>query len=86
MYDQVALVGENGPERVALPGGSKVYTSGTGPSGGGGGAQFNITMPAPQGFFIGTVAELAKAMNTQLIGGLRNGVISKTELRAALGL
>jgi len=81
----MTMVGENGPEVVALPGGAKVYPSGTGPSGGGG-AQFNITMPPPQGFFIGTVAELAKAMNTQLIGGLRNGVISKTELRAALGL
>ena len=81
----LAMVGENGPEIVKLPGGATVYPTGT-KMGGGGSGQIVVNMQPPQGFFIGTVAELAKAMNTQFIGGLRNGQISKTELRAALGL
>lgn len=44
----LALVGEHGPEVVALPRGSRVYPSGTGPSvnggGGGGGNTYNITV------------------------------------------
>ena len=85
MSSEMTMVGENGPEVVALPGGAKVYPSGTGPSGGGG-AQFNITIAAPQGFFVGTAADVGKAMGTSLINVLRNGSVSKTELRAALGL
>ena len=85
MTNELAMVGENGPEVVALPGGAKVYPSGTGPSGGGGG-NVQITVMAPQGFFVGTAADVGKAMGTTLINVLRNGQMSKTELRAALGL
>ena len=43
----LAMVGENGPEIVELPRGSKVYPNGTAPAGMGGGVYIgNITIPA----------------------------------------
>lgn len=42
----LAMVGENGPEIVELPRGSKVYPNGTAPAGMGGNTTFNITIPA----------------------------------------
>jgi phage-related protein len=57
----LALVGEHGPEVVALPRGSRVYPNGTGPSvgsAGGGGATY-ITNVYPQQAVLDT-AELAR--------------------------
>lgn len=40
----LAMVGERGPEAVLLPGGSRVYPTGSGPSGGGGGGTQTIIL------------------------------------------
>jgi len=84
MQSQYSVVGENGPEVVRLPGGSHVFPNGQGPTGGGGG--LNITIAAPPGFYVGSAADVGKALASHLIGGLRNGQISKAELLAALGV
>ena len=83
MRPEMALVGENGPELVGLPGGARVFPTGSGPSGGGG---VTIHAPITVNGFVGNPVELAKLISTSMINGFRSGSNSKTEFRAALGL
>lgn len=69
----MALVGENGPEIVKLPGNSTVYPNGTPMGGGGGGLTVNVqTGP---GMIYGTPAQLAKELQTVLINAIRSGQV-----------
>ena len=81
MSSEMTMVGENGPEVVALPGGSKVYPSGTGPSGGGGGnVTFNVTIQAA----LADPNMIAKTLVTVVTNAARAGQIPKNAFSSAL--
>jgi hypothetical protein len=70
-------VGEQGPEKVRLPGGSHVFPSGSGPSGGGLTVVNNVTVNGG--------ADQGKAVIDALIKTFRNGA-SATEFKRAIGI
>ena len=81
MSSEMTMVGENGPEVVALPGGAKVYPSGTGPSGGGGGnVTFNVTIQAA----LADPNMIAKTLVTVVTNAARAGQIPKNAFSSAL--
>lgn len=77
----LAVVGENGPEVVRLPGGSHVFPNGTGP--GSNGVTVNVAVNAGA---VGNESFLAQTVTNAIINALRSGQINQAQFRAALGM
>jgi hypothetical protein len=76
----LAMVGENGPEVVSLPGGATVFPHGSG-AGGGDGTNIHVHLT---GTFGGSTADFAKLVVTAVTNAARQGAVPRNALSTAL--